>query len=255
MKICEVLTALLLVVPFSFALDILLPLYLYPSDGATAWSDILSTIASHSAVQFIVVVNPNSGPGTSSYPTDQNIISGISKMNSYPNVHTVGYVLTGHGSRNTTTVKADVDVYASWASYSDANIAIGGIYFDEVSSETTQVNYDYYNTTATYARSKIPGGQVVFNPGYRAPEQLFEFCDTMVEFEDTLAVFQNQSILQQIPDAYKRQSAVQILNTTEGTDVGSLISAMKGLKAVYFGEDDQYKVWNKDLLQAMADAV
>ncbi|KAL9585453.1 MAG: hypothetical protein Q9212_001526 [Teloschistes hypoglaucus] len=255
MRLYAILTALLLAIPFSSALDILFPLYLYPDEGASAWSDVFFTIESHSAVQFIVVVNPNSGPGTSSHPTDRNIISGVSKLNSYPNVHTVGYVLTGHGSRNHTIVKADVHAYAQWASYTGANIAIGGIYFDEVSSETTSTNYDYYNASATYARSIMPSAQVVFNPGYRAPAQLFEFCDVMVEFEDTLAHYQNQSILQQIPDGLKGQSAVQMLNTTEGTNVTQLVSEMKDLKAVYFGYDDQYKVWNKELLRVMADAV
>ncbi|KAI4246044.1 MAG: hypothetical protein LQ352_006472 [Teloschistes flavicans] len=254
MQLYTIITTLLLTIPFSCALDILFPLYLYPGDGASAWSDVFSTIESHSAVQFIVVVNPQSGPGTSSYPTDQNIISGVSKLNSYPNVHTVGYVLTGHGSRDTANVTADVDVYASWAGYSGANIAIKGIYFDEVSSETTQTNYDFYNVSAAHARTSIPSAQVVFNPGYRAPAQLFEFCDVMVEFEDTLANYRSQGILQQIPDGLKDQSAVQILNTVEATNIGNMMGEMKQLKAVYFGYDDQYKVWNKDLLQAMADA-
>ncbi|KAL8684158.1 MAG: hypothetical protein Q9224_006561, partial [Gallowayella concinna] len=104
--------ALLFAIPIASALDILLPLYVYPGEGASAWSDVFSTISSHPNVQFEVVVNPNSGPGTTSFPTDPNIIAGVSKLNSFPNVHTVGYVLTGWGSRDNTTVEAEVDVYA-----------------------------------------------------------------------------------------------------------------------------------------------
>ncbi|KAL8728276.1 MAG: hypothetical protein Q9166_005517 [cf. Caloplaca sp. 2 TL-2023] len=257
MKFYTLLTPLLLAIPFSSSLNILLPLYLYPGPDASAWSDVFSTISSHPSVQFEVVVNPNSGPGTTSYPTDPNIIAGIAKLNSYPNVHTVGYVLTGHGSRDMATINADVDVYAKWASYEDADIHIGGIYLDEVSSEATSANYAYYQSVAAHARSSIPASHVVFNPGYRAPQQLFAYCDTMVEFEDSLANYQSQGILQQIPDGFKGQSAVQIYDTPEGADVGGLIEEMAqaGLGAVYFGRDCCYKVWSKELLQEMADAV
>ncbi|KAL8752954.1 MAG: hypothetical protein Q9184_005567 [Pyrenodesmia sp. 2 TL-2023] len=259
MKLHQVFTTLLLLALPVFSLDILLPLYLYPGPDASAWSDILSTISSHPNVNFQVVVNPNSGPGTSSFPTDANIIAGIVKLNSHPNVRTVGYVLTQHGTRDTALVKADVDVYASWASYTDAgaDIAIGGIYFDEVSSETTSKNYDHYAALAAHAREKIPGGKVVFNPGYRAPVQLFEYCDTMVEFEDSLANYVSQGILGQIPAGFEGKSAVQVYDTPEGTDVGALMGEMagKGLGAVYFGEDCCYKVWNRGLLQRMADSV
>ncbi len=257
MKFPTILTPLLLAaLPFSSCIDVLLPLYLYPGESASAWSPIFSTIESHPGVNFEVVVNPNSGPGTSSFPTDANIINGIAKLNTYPNVHTVGYVLTQHRTRDPALVKADVDVYAKWASYADADIAIGGIYFDEVSSETTSANYDHYAALAAHAREKIPGGKVVYNPGYRAPVQLFESADLMVEFEDSLANYQSQGILGQIPAGFEGKSAVQVYDTPEGTDVGALIGEMaqKGLGAVYFGEDCCYKVWNKGLLQKMADS-
>ncbi|KAG6988575.1 hypothetical protein G7Y79_00071g097460 [Physcia stellaris] len=250
-------STLLVLTVSSSCLNVLLPLYLYPGEGASAWTDVFSTIESHQNVQFEVVVNPNSGPGTSSVPTDANIITGVSKLNSYSNVHTVGYVLTGHGSRSNASIIADIDAYASWASYGGADIAVRGIYFDEVSSDTANSTLGYYQSITVYARGKIPSAQIVFNPGYRAPIQYFGYCDTMVEFEDSLVNYQSQGILAQIPERFREKSAVQIYNTPKGTDVGGMISEMAqgGLGAVFFGQDCCYKIWDNDLLESMAGAV
>lgn len=258
MKALSILTPLLLAIPTS-SLTILLPLYLYPGPNATAWTDVTATIASHPAVQFDVVVNPNSGPGTSSYPTDPNVISGIAALNSYPNVKTVGYVETWHGTRDVGAVNAEVDVYAKWAGYGDANIAIGGIYFDDVSSEQSSAMYAYYESVARHAREAMPGAatRVVFNPGYRAPVQLFAYADTIVEFEDSYANYLSEGIIAQIPEGVREKSAIQIYSTPEGADVRGLVATMvqSGIGAVYFGEDCCYKVWSQTLLRDMAEAV
>ncbi len=98
MNFLSLLFSLIFVLP-STSLHIILPLYLYPDSSASAWGNITATVAAYPAVQWEIVVNPNSGPGTTSYPTDPNIIAGIAKLNSYPNVHTVGYVDTAHGQK------------------------------------------------------------------------------------------------------------------------------------------------------------
>ncbi|KAI4219483.1 MAG: hypothetical protein LQ349_008339, partial [Xanthoria aureola] len=201
MYIPTLITPLLLLLPLASAIDILLPLYLYPSDAATAWSPIFQTIATHPTTTFQIVINPNSGPGTPSLLTDPNLITGISKLNAYPNVRTLGYVLTGYGHRATATVTADVDIYAGWSAYSDADIHLDGIYFDEVSNDATQANYDRMAYFSRHARDSIRGATVVFNPGYRAPEPLFASCDLMVEFEHPLADYEAEGVLAQIPPA------------------------------------------------------
>ena len=255
----------LLLLSLASAIDILLPLYLYPGDAATAWSPIFQTISTHQNTTFQIVINPNSGPGTPSTLTDANLITGISKLNAYPNVRTLGYVLTGYGHRANTAVTADVDIYAGWsASQSgDADIHLDGIYFDEVSNDATQANYDRMASFSRHARESIRGAAtVVFNPGYRAPEPLFTFCDLMVEFEHPLADYEAEGVLAQIPPAFAGKSAVQILETptTAGTDVAGLVAGLvaameqRGLGAFFFGEDCCYKVWDGGLLEAMANA-
>ncbi|KAL8995954.1 MAG: hypothetical protein Q9169_004427 [Polycauliona sp. 2 TL-2023] len=252
MYISTLLTPLFLLPSFSAAIDILLPLYLYPGQGASAWSSIFATISSHPDVQFQVIVNPENGPGTSGALTDENHITGISKLNSFDNVRTIGYVLTGYGSRDNGLVNADVDTYASWT----GDTKMDGIYFDEVSNDDTTANFDRMATLSQHARDKIGGAWIVYNPGYRAPVQLFETCNMMVEFEHPLADYQAEGILAQIPADKMGKSAVQIIDTPEGTDVEGLVSEMEqaGLAAMFFGEDCCYKVWNQALLEKMADA-
>ena len=106
----------------SHSLSIIFPLYLYPGDNASAWSDVTSTIEAYPTVQWQIIVNPNSGPGTTGYPSDPNIITGVAKLNSYSNVNTVGYVDTAHASKDVADVNAEVDTYASWAGYAAADI-------------------------------------------------------------------------------------------------------------------------------------
>ena len=93
---------------------ILLPLYIYPGTSASAWSNATAAIAAYPKVQWQIIINPNSGPGTTSYPTDSNYIAGISKLNSYPNVITLGYVDTNFAKRAYSAVTSDIDVYAKW---------------------------------------------------------------------------------------------------------------------------------------------
>lgn len=164
-----------------------------------------------------------------------------------------------HGTRPQSEVTADVDVYASWSDYNNANISIGGIYFDEVSSEETSSMYGYYDALANHARSSMPSQttRVVFNPGTVAPTQLFSYCDTMVEFEASFSDYGGGEVIQKIPSDYRKQSALQIYSTPETADVGGLVQKMAqaGVEAVFFGLDCCYKEWSATLLKNLAEAV
>lgn len=83
----------------------------------------------HPKLNFVVIVNPSSGPGSTAYPEEQYSIS-IAKLNTYANVRTVGYVRTGYADRNISTVVAEVSTYARWFS-SSSTLAMHGIFFDE----------------------------------------------------------------------------------------------------------------------------
>jgi hypothetical protein len=107
------------------------------------------SVTSHPNQHFIVILNPNSGPGSSSFPADQ-YISQIQRINSFPNVQTVGYVRTGYATRNISDVLVDVAVYSGWDTNANATLgsglAVHGIFFDEAPSEYSTATADYMLT-------------------------------------------------------------------------------------------------------------
>ena len=262
---------MLLLLPLLVALPttslfILLPLYIYPGTSASAWSAATAAIAAYPKVQWQVIVDPNSGPGatdTNGYPTDQNYITAIAKLNSYANVQTLGYVDTDFAYRAYSSVTADIDTYASWAGYSKANISIAGIFFDDVnntmSTPASTTVATYMRNVSSYAYATVPSAitPVVFNPGSLAPTELFSYCDTMVEYEDALANYHNVTTINTIPSAYRDQSAIIAYNTARNANVKSLVHTMaiNGIEAVYLTSDCCYNALNGTLLMQLAAAV
>jgi hypothetical protein len=81
-------------------------------------------------LNFIVIVNVDSGPGDIAGP-NEDFIPGIQRLNAYDNVQTVGYVRTGYGNRPVQSIKDDVKTYGRWSKL-ESNLTMHGIFFDEV---------------------------------------------------------------------------------------------------------------------------
>jgi hypothetical protein len=142
--------------------DVVVPLYIYPLPGA--WDVLTTSISANPGLNFQVIVNVDSGPGESQYPTS-DYVAAIARLNSYANCHTTCYVQTGYTSRPIDDVKRDIKTCDGWKKYTSANIRMKGIFFDDVV-------YDYNSTTAAYMRSiseyarKLMGSTTLtFNPG------------------------------------------------------------------------------------------
>lgn len=244
------------------SLFIALPLYLYPDTDASAWSNVFAVIEAYPQIQWQAIINPDSGPGTvdsQSYPTEQNQISGIAKLNSYSNVITLGYVHTSWGQRAYSNVTSEIDIYTAWASYSSANISISGIFFDEVANNPSSDILTYYQQASSYVYTKFPSTvkKVMFNPGTNASTQLFDYCDTMFEFEHPLSDYGNDTTIENIPSGYQAKSGLMIDDVPASAEVGSLVHTMTyyGVGAVYLGADCCYKVYDATLLHELAAAV
>ncbi|KAL8810054.1 MAG: hypothetical protein Q9200_002887 [Gallowayella weberi] len=239
------------------SLFVLVPLYLYPGTSASAWSNVTAAIAANPRVQWQVIVNPNSGPGT--YPPDANYIAGLSKINSYPNAITLGYVATNYGQIPYSSLTSQIDIYAQWATYAQANISVGGIFFDEVNNTAASAVYTYYQRASAYAYAKVPSAvtPVVFNPGAPAPAKLFDYCDTMVQYENSLQLYNDLTTIKTFQPGFNDQTAIIIYNTPSTTDVKSRVHTMaqQGIQAVYFGVDCCYHVFSGQLLASVASAV
>lgn len=258
MKSLLLFAPLLLALPTT-SLFILLPLYVYPGTNAVSWNNATTAISAYPNVQWQVIVNPNSGPGTTGYPTDANFITGISKLNSYANVKTLGYVDTAFTNRAYSAVVSDINVYASWADYTNANISIDGIFFDDVNNTASAAVNTYMQNASSYAYATVPSDitPVVFNPGSLAPTALFGYCDTMVEFENAYSAYKGATTIGTIPSAYRDQSAILVYDTPATANITPLVHTMAvdGIEAVYFGNDCCYNSFNVTLLLQLAAAV
>ncbi|KAL8667557.1 MAG: hypothetical protein Q9168_007228 [Polycauliona sp. 1 TL-2023] len=268
------LISLLLALPCHSIL-ILLPLYLYPDEKASAWSAINNTIAAKPDVDWQIIVNPESGPG--SYPPDSNYITALALLNSYPNVLTLGYVATGYTKTAYQTSRAigessayipeclpahktltsQIDTYAKWATYTKADIAVGGIFFDETNNTAANEVYSYYKKAGDYAHSKIASAQVVLNPGAPAPVELFDYAETVVQFEDPYSKYKDLATIKNLPKGTKPKTAIIVHSTPSNADVGPLVKNMvaQGIEAVYFGADCCYNSFDGTLLSEVADGV
>jgi hypothetical protein len=104
-------------------------------------------------------VNPNSGPGSSPYPSD-DYVSQIQKLNTFPNVQILGYVHTSYAQRDIQSVLTDVSTYSGWAKgNANANMpgfAMSGIFVDEVPS-VYSLEAAQYLQTINAAIKKAPG--------------------------------------------------------------------------------------------------
>ncbi|KAK7404034.1 hypothetical protein QQX98_010207 [Neonectria punicea] len=207
------------------ATGILLPLYVYPStewnDNAANWKPVVTAVQAHANIDWTIIINPYNGPGLSGKPGDDdiNVISGVSQLNANENVNTVGYVRTNYATSPMDELKANITNYASWASYSDADIGIHGIFFDESSAD-----FDYLNEAITFARGAFEGSiTTICNFGVKAAEEYYGICDIVVAFESclncaNLPQYKGQETLDaNFPSGYESQGAV-IVNRFTGQD-------------------------------------
>ncbi|TID22310.1 putative coatomer subunit alpha [Venturia nashicola] len=181
--------------PTTLKSNVLVPLYIYPA--AKAWTPLYDAIIKHPRLNFTIIVNPNSGPGTDLYP-DVDYISKIEKLNALPNARTLGYVHISYAQRDIQSVLKDVAIYSGWAKgnldASTPGFAVQGIFVDEVPTAYSPEVAEYLKTV-NLAIKNSPGilGKklIIHNPG-QVPDNRFSDSntDTTVVFEETYQSFQ-----------------------------------------------------------------
>lgn len=102
------------------------------------------------------------------------------------NVGTCRYVRSTKGARPPAEYQAEVDKYANWATFADADIAMHGIFIDEANNDPTTLQY--YADFSAYAHAAFPEDDalVVLNPGVVTPQEFFDAMpnDVFVTFEN-----------------------------------------------------------------------
>jgi len=236
---------------------VLLPLYIYPYDdaGTFLWQPVIKAVAAHPHVQWQIIINPDSGPGSSKYP-DSQYITAVSKLHKYSNVKMIGYVDTAYTRQKITEVQKQISLYAGWAKHTRENITLSGIFFDDVDDAASAA--PYMKTVSQAARSAFPkshGGSVTFNPGTNdSPISYYDYADTVVNFESSLADYNNAKTISTFPPKHRSREAI-IANNGKPTAaalqtfVKQAISSSIG--GIYITSDCCYQAVNATLLNAM----
>ncbi|KAL4874592.1 Spherulation-specific family 4 [Aspergillus karnatakaensis] len=172
--------------------SVMFPLYIYPETNST-WGPLYDAIQTHPELKFVVIVNPQSGPGSSETP-DEAYQLAIRQLDSYSNVQKVGYVRTDYARRNVSEVLADVARYSDWHSQS-ADLAMAGIFFDESPHQYAEATADYLNRI-NLAVKNATGLQedrmVIHNPGTIPDARLaVPNTDVTVVFEQAYDHYRN----------------------------------------------------------------
>src|SRR5579862_9990935 len=78
------------------ATKVILPLYSYPTDPE--WATVESSVVQYPNMDFIFIINPDSGPGPAT--PEQAFVTGVTKLKSYNNVKVIGYINTFKATRD-----------------------------------------------------------------------------------------------------------------------------------------------------------
>lgn len=222
-------------------LSLLVPLYIYPSEGA--WDPLLQAAKANPGVQITAIVNPNNGPGQGSLP-DANYVSTLRAIGRVSNIRLLGYVHCTYGRRPVAITLADIDTYCGW---NDRGITIDGIFLDEAPSDLKLA--DWTNLLALHTRNAWKrtlgvSGQVVLNPGVVVAEAFFSCADLVVVFEQSEQQWKKHFLRRDAPliepDLLRRSAAI-IHTCSETSDgVTGLVAKAQdlGLGAVYVTEQN-----------------
>ncbi|KAF2465111.1 uncharacterized protein BDR25DRAFT_241091 [Lindgomyces ingoldianus] len=202
-------------------MSILLPLYVYPTTGA--WDPLYSAAKTHTDVEFTVIINPCSGPGTGSLP-DQYYLNEIPKLRTYENIRTLGYVATNYTKKDLKDVLAEIATYANWEKVAnDTKMKIDGIFFDETPSTYDSSKYEYLKKASQAVKNgtRFRDRFVVHNPGLVPTSILtsknvlsqsyMNLSDITVVFEETFDKWISKNTFDALQKTQARRSKTAII--------------------------------------------
>lgn len=218
------------------ATKILLPLYIYPIP-LDRWSSIYDAIATHPSIDFQIIINPSSGPGGSTPGYNSHWITAVSKLHTYDNVDTLGYVRVGYGAKALGDITTDLSNWDGWNHYTAADITIDGIFFDETPNwQGTKGANDVSFMQQLSQLADLGGYSKVFNLGQASNhDEYFNIADTVVIFENTAEWYNDTVLDNAAAEGVAEKSAVLIhhfqeSNLTTGYAVRWIIDMVqKGL--------------------------
>jgi Spherulation-specific family 4 len=189
--------------------EALIPAYLPPRE--------LTRLAHAARRPQMVVVNPDSGPGTG---RSHAYISAVHLLQA-AGVRVLGYVPTGYGWRPVQNVIDDVDRYQAW-------YGVDGIFFDEAASDAALVSH--YRALAHAARGDA-ARLVVLNPGVPPAPAYFDLANLVVTFEGDIDAY--AGAMRETPEWLRRQPRDRVAHLIYGATRAQALSALADSAAGY----------------------
>ncbi|KAF2027694.1 hypothetical protein EK21DRAFT_102390 [Setomelanomma holmii] len=138
-------------------------------------SDVQWFVERYPELNFLVIVNPDSGPGAAPWwQTNQDYPDAISDLKSYSKVQTVGYVRATYCNRPIDDVLQDIDTYASREVNGEQDV-FQGIFLDEtvnVFSPDVKAYLDRVDDKIKGTNGISDNRITIHNPGTAVSKQL-----------------------------------------------------------------------------------
>lgn len=220
---------------------VLFPLYIYPSNNA--WQPLFDAADANPSLIFQAVINPSSGPGIGPCP-NSDYINALDALNKHANIHTLAYVHTASrydcgpdhnwicpATRDLSLLRAEITTYQNWSNggcAANKDIHIGGIFFDEAPTNSTDINY--MRNITTFARNTLTHGKtIVFNAGVQVHPGYWPIADFINVFENTEAAYDVANISALDGNGVYSHQATLLIHTytsgkaTETDDIETII--------------------------------
>lgn len=179
----------------------LIPLYTSPAN----WGQVVNANVGN---VIDVIINPNSGVGTSRLTS---YVNGITSLRG-ARIGVFGYISTGYGSRNITAVKSEIDTWITW-------YAPDGIFLDEMWYTDDPMKLGYYGELYAYINQR--GLKVVGNPGTMTTQSYLNVTDSVCIFESSPStvpypIWAQPSKLCALMYGVSREQMISFVNETKG---------------------------------------
>jgi hypothetical protein len=124
------------------------------------------SVAAFPHLQFLVIVNPNSGPGAEPWWPNEDYLREIPRLNALPNVTTLGYVRATYCKRPIHDLCGDIETYDR-RGREDSKCRVDGIFIDETVNLYSEEAKRYLDSV-DHAASTLLGvaGKRLVSPWY-----------------------------------------------------------------------------------------
>ncbi|RDW68757.1 spherulation-specific family 4 protein [Aspergillus mulundensis] len=245
---------------------VVVPLYIYPL-SAESWAPLYAaypiqpnpTQQSHSkptptnqpiarietnpSLTFLVIVNPNSGPGAPDAPSpDASYASQLPRLNAYRNVLAIGYIRIDYCAKPLPEALAEISRYASWSEHYDTTgLAVRGIFVDETPNHFSPERQDYLDAVGRFVKAceGILGERfIAHNPGTPPDPRLSTSSDLVFVCEESFSRFRSPEVQDWLAaHPFERGRAGYMLSGVPGAEVAAVVGELRKRAAWIFVTD------------------